>query len=502
MNPLDRRVSRSVSQRRLLILAALFAIVWAIVRASVQSITMDEADTYFWFVATSKIWYPFSNNHVLNSLLMWISTRAFGTSILAIRTPALLGAILYVGICYFLCRSVTQRFSIQLPVFICLTYNPFIVDFMVAARGYSLANAFLLAAIAVPVWHRAKKQPSLRESCVLASLALGLSLASNFSFAFVDLAAFLFILGWAIQRREGDSVMRIAGLCALPGLVVALLICGYPLTHFKRDDLWWGAHSLREMRRSLVGSSLYQLDPRFRECRWYRAMDFLRSRLPPLLLVLCFCQLVATQLDGSWVRDAGVRWLRKFAAVLAFIATLSLLMHWLAFRFDKLPLPLGRTGIFLVPLCTLLGGAIAAAPARSLVSRWLRRGLTAAFICVAFYFLLCLRLSYFKEYQWDADAKDVYSVLARYNHAYGVTDVGITGLRVASLNYYRLSSNAETFPEFELEGTDTPPGKSIYVLSEANERTFIDKEKLAVVYRGKFSDTVIAIKLDGLIPRP
>src|SRR5580698_2195854 len=193
MPPLDRYVF----QRWTLRLAAIFAIVWAVVRAYVQSITMDEAQTYLFFVARSDIWYPFSNNHILNSLLMWIATLAFGNSILTVRAPALLGGTLYIFICYFLCRSMTDRFSLQFPLFICLTFNPFILDFMVAARGYGLANAFLLVAIAIPVWDRLE----LRTACVWASLALGLSLASNFSFAFVDLAAFLVLLAWAVRRE-------------------------------------------------------------------------------------------------------------------------------------------------------------------------------------------------------------------------------------------------------------------------------------------------------------
>jgi hypothetical protein len=496
MTPADRRVF----QERLLILAAVFAIVWAVIRACVQSITMDEADTYAWFVATSNVWYPFSNNHVLNTLLMWLSTHAFGTSILAIRAPALLGAALYVGVAYFLCRSITERFSIQLPVFICLTYNPFIFDYMVAARGYGLANAFLLAAIAVPVWHRVKRRPSLRQSCALASLALGLSFTANYSFAFVDLAVFLAITAWAIRRRAGQSALRIVGFCALPGLFVALLMCGYPMMHWWGYDYGIGAHSLKEMRQSLVQSSLYRLDPRFRETGWYKAVSFLRPLLPPVFLILCFCRIAATWLDGSWREDTRAQWLGRFAASLAGIVTACVLMHWLAFRFYRLPLPLGRAGIFLLPLCTLLGGVIVAAPARSPVSQWLRRSLTAVALCLAFYFLLCLRLSYFKEYQWDADAKEVYSVLARYNHIYGVTDVGTFDLCFPSLNYYRVLSKRETFPEFHPEPPNPPADKSIYVMSEVNQRSFIDQQKLVVVYRGKFSDTVIAVKPDGPIP--
>jgi len=496
MKPVDLRAI----QRWLLILTALFAMVWAVIRASVQSITMDEADTYAWFVATSNVWYPFSNNHILNTLLMWVSTHAFGPSIIAIRTPALIGAAIYIGICYFFCRSITERFSIQLPIFICLTYNPFLFDYMVAARGYGIANAFLLAAIAVPVWHRVKSRPSLRESCALASLALGLSFAANYSFAFVGLAVFLAITAWAIRRREREPALYIVGFCALPGLFVALAMCGYPMMHWWGYDYGIGAHTLKEMRQSLVQASLYQLDPRFRAAAWYKAISFLRPLLPPLLVVLCACQVVATRLDGSWREDTRARWLAKFAAALAGIVTLCVLMHWLAFRFYKVPLPLGRAGIFLLPLCTLLGGVIMASPARSRVSQWLRRSLIAVSLCLALYFVLCLRLSYFKEYQWDADAKEVYSVLARYNHQYGVTDVGMFDLCFPSLNYYRVLSGRETFAEFHPEPSNPPADKSIYVLSRVNQRSFIEREKLIIVYRGRFSDTVIAVKANGPIP--
>jgi hypothetical protein len=498
MTPLDRRVF----QKWLLILAAVFAIVWAVVRASVQSITIDEAFTYLYFAAKplNIVWEPNSNNHVLNSLLMWITTHAFGASSITVRMPALLGAVLYVCVCYFLCKTITNQFSLRLPLFICLTYNPFIFDFMVAARGYSLANAFLLAAITVPVWNRVNGRPSLHISCVLASLALGLSFTANFSFGFVDGAAFLAIVTWAIQRREGESIVRIVGFCALPGLLVALLLCGYPLAHWHEGDLWWGAHSLKEMRQSLVQSSFYRLDPRFRGSRWYQVMNFLRPRLLPLLVILCFCQLVVTRLDDSWLQDDRARWLGRFGAALAGVATLSVIISWLAFRLYSLPLPLGRTGIFLVPLCTLLAGIIAAAPARSVGSQGLGRGLTAVFICLALHCLLCLRLSYFKEYEWDADVKDVYSVLARFNHTYGVADVGVTGLYVSALNYYRVLSKQETFPKFEKEVPELSVGRSIYVMSGVFWREFIDKEKLVVVYRGKFSEVVVAVKPDGPIP--
>jgi hypothetical protein len=465
------------AQQALLILAGLFAFVWAVVRARVQSITLDEADTYFWFVANSEVFYPFPNNHVLNSLLMWVTTHAFGLSSLTARMPALLGAMVYIAAAYFLCRNITERFSLQFPLFLCLIFNPFVLDFMVAARGYSLANAFLLAAIAIPVCRRWP----LKISCTVASLALGLSFASNFSFAFVDLAAFIAILIWAVRR---ELSLGIVGACVLPGLIVALLIGGYPLTHMKRGDLYYGAHSLGEMARSLVDATLFQINPRIGGSL-FKVMRFLKPRMLPVIGILCVLQLVV------------MRRISKLAAGVAGIIALAVAMHWVAFRLDGLALPLSRTGIFLLPLCTLLVGAIAAMPARS---PWLRRGITGTLMCLTCYFLVCLRSDYFKEYEYDRDVKDVYAVLAGLNHSYGVTDVAASGVYASSLNFYRVASTKETFPEFRAVAGEFPVGRAMYVTDGPFDRKFIEREGLVVIYQGEWTAVVVAVKPGGVIP--
>jgi hypothetical protein len=482
----------------MLLAAALFALGLAIFRACSQAITLDEATTYFWWASGSTYspFFPSSNNHVLNSLLMWLSTHAFGVSSLTVRMPALLGATLYISICYFLCRSLTCRFSLQLSVFLCLIYNPFILDFMIAARGYGLANAFLLVAIAIPLWHYQAPGALLAKSCALASLALGLSFTANFSFAFVDAAVFLAIAIWALRRRGNDSTLRILGFCVLPGLSVALLICGYPLTRWPSGELWYGAHSLQEMERSLIEPSLHQLDPRFHDSGWYKAIHPLRAHLLPYAGILCIAQLVVAALDGSFLKQARQRWLAKFAAGLAAVVVVTILLHWFAFRFENLPLPKARTGIFLLPIFTLIAAALAASPARSMVSKCLRIGTTAALFCVAAYFLLCLRVSYFDEYQWDQDVKDVYAVLAGLNHTSGVTDVAVSDLYHAPLNFYRIVSGRETFPEFTQISDELhpSPGKAVYVMGVTFHQPFIDAEKLRVIYHGKSTDVVVAVR--------
>jgi hypothetical protein len=283
---------RQRAEEWILLSTAAFVLGWAIVRASLQSITFDEAFSYLFFAKTLSGAGEFSaNNHVLNSLLMWVVTQVFGPSDFTLRTPALLGAALYIGVCYLLCRRIAPSFALRLGLFVCLTCNPFILDFMAAARGYSLANAFLTVAIAIPILCR-----PTAAWCGLASLALGLSFSANFSFAFVDGAAFLALLVWALRGREGQPTLRIVASCTLPGLLVALAICGYPLTHRGserwQDHLWWGAHSVREMRKSLVEASLYELDPGL---PLYEIAGWLGPRLMPVLALLCLAQTIVAR---------------------------------------------------------------------------------------------------------------------------------------------------------------------------------------------------------------
>src|ERR1017187_1067764 len=72
-----------------MLLFAAFAILWAVMRACHQSITMDEAMTWRSYVAPAdpNHWTAHSNNHVLNSILMRLAIAAFGLSELSVRLP-------------------------------------------------------------------------------------------------------------------------------------------------------------------------------------------------------------------------------------------------------------------------------------------------------------------------------------------------------------------------------------------------------------------------------
>jgi len=126
----------------LLFCTAFAAVVWTLIRAHIQSVTIDEADTYLAFVSSSDPlhWYHVEQP-ILNSMLAKLSTGVFGCPIWRCATRDS-GAIIYIGSCLWICRNLAigdlAMGSSRLP-----RLEPFVGDYLVAARGYSLALGFL-----------------------------------------------------------------------------------------------------------------------------------------------------------------------------------------------------------------------------------------------------------------------------------------------------------------------------------------------------------------------
>src|SRR6266481_3844443 len=175
-----------------LILTACFALIWIFHRAFVQSITLDEANTFLrWAAPDSPAhWEAHSNNHVLNSTLMRLCIWLLGLSQMAVRAPALLGGILYILGAFRLCLLLASARVIRWALFVCFVYNPFIMDYLVAARGYGLALGFF--SLAVYLFARTLvrlEKPSERDILNYAtaiSASVALSFCANFSFAYAN----------------------------------------------------------------------------------------------------------------------------------------------------------------------------------------------------------------------------------------------------------------------------------------------------------------------------
>ena len=465
------------STRHDVVLLALscFAIAWLIARACLQSVTIDEADSYLAFATADwpAHWYPSSGNHVLNTILMRIVTSLAGLSHLTLRAPALLGAGIYVASIYALSMRIARDPWMRRPLFICLVYNPFLMDYLVAARGYSMALGFLTAGLLLMM--RAVAEDKIGSNAIAASICAGLSFTANFSFGYVIAATLLMFTIWGCRRTWKAPLHVLAPAC-----VVIHVICGSTLWTFPRSQLYYGASSLREMFHSLVSASFDELNPFVVNPLIARTLQMVAPLLPYLFVALCLLQF-GTMAPGLE---------RTIARALVAILALALMMHWLAFRIAKIPLPNGRTAIFFVPLAVLLLGTCAANRSGPAV---LRVCTIALLVTASVYFTGCLRLSHFKEWEFDVDVKEAFAVLREIHRRDGISEIPADWRYSSTLNFYRRYFHEESMAPFGHE-TPWPADKRAYVLWYPEGQSYIASEHLRLIYRGRRSDLVIALR--------
>lgn len=485
----------------LLLTTAAFAFLWTIARAAVQSITIDEADTYLTFVEPSfpAHWAASANNHVLNSLLERLSTSIFGLSHLSLRAPALLGAFIYIGAAYFLCLGMSRRPVLRWSLFVCMVYNPFVMDFLVAARGYSLAVGFLLAAVAIAA-SAARGPGPWRDpvrACAAVSLLLGLSFAANFSFALVDAAVGLLVFWQAWRSAPSSQRARIAAAAILPGALAAAFLVGSVLAQSSQVELTHGATSLRETAKRLREDSLFEVNPFLVNPPLREALTRWNWLVPALLAAAGLWRLAVIAFHRRSPGDEHSRWLRQLGQTAAGALAAAIGVHWLLFRSIHLLLPKDRTALYIVPLGVLALGALAAFPLASRMGRLSARAAAGSLLLAAFYFLCCLRLTYFKEWRYDADIKDAYFAAAYYSRVYGVREIPTSWKYFASLNFYRVLSGREGKLRFEtgpINAHTYRPDRQVYILEGYFDDPFVADQKLKIVYRGPQSEMMVAIR--------
>jgi len=471
----------------LLLGTAAFAVLWVIARAAVQSISIDEADTYLFWVSRfgPTHWEPSSNNHVLNSALMRLFTSVFGLHYLTVRAPAMIGAVVYIGSAYRLCRVVSSSRALQWALLVSMTCNPLVMDYLVAARGYGLALGFLLCALAVQF----TALPP-RRACAVSSVCLALAFASNFAFAIADGTMLLAILLWRC-RRPGDRFGRLAA-GVLPGLFVTLLLSSYTALNWGASQMTYrGAASLGETFASIGEASLYRPNTQLVNPLIYPFVDALRPFLFPALGVACALCLLGFAVYRPWRSEPARTAMAHCAGLFALIAGL-LVLDYLAFRAFAIKLPLERHALYLVPLCTLFVGAVAATPATAAWTRLAQRCLLGVCLLTAGYYLSCLRLTYFREWRWNADSDRIYWMLDYYHRVYGADSFATNWKSVATLNFYREFYGRGDLPEFTAS-PELPPGRQVYVLDFPFEKETLAANHLRVVYVGELSEMAVAI---------
>ena len=269
------------------------------------------------------------------------------------------------------------------------------------------------------------------------------------------------------------------------------------MLHFPKSELVWGAHSLAETFGSILKRSFHSMPFNLPDLD-----SFIRSM---------WLALAATAI--AWFLYVLVRRDRnlplfRFALGLVAVFVVTVMIHWIGFRLFGLLLPVGRTGIYFYPLGMLAVGALAAIPSHETerqrqerdppLGHYLRASLVAVLCTFAACFLLCLRLTYFEEWAWNADAKKVYSILNQMARDYGTQNVSVTWCYVGPLHFYQLRSEHSFLSQ--IVDNRMSSGESEVVVTNP-ERELVPNilNGLEVIYRGPplpldTGNTLIAVK--------
>src|SRR5262249_52884032 len=149
----------------------------------------------------------------------------------------------------------------------------------------------------------------------------------------------------------------------------------------------------------------------------------------PLMILACLWR-VAVLVRNRKSLDARGQWLVRTALLASGTLGGALLLYGiLVWRVDLL-WPRGRTGLYVPILCLIALTALASIPRTE-------RAITGVLLATACYFVLCLRLTWFAEWFWNANSDRLYAVVAQYSREHGVRQIGTNWRYVSVLNHYR-----------------------------------------------------------------
>lgn len=456
------------SRAALALVLALIAV--NVYRAATQAITIDEAFTYNSFVArpfAETVKYYDANNHVLHSIMVRLSTAVFGVSELTVRLPALLGGALYLLAAWRLCRYALGGGWMMLLATAMLGLNPFILDYLSAARGYGLGLAFLLIAMDQMTRYLGN---SRRGRLYGAGVALGLAAASQLVFLVPGVALAATFAGILLrQRRSRATIWMLVDHLLIPWIVTAFVILVVPLSRATGGHYYYGAGSLSEAIWSLVAASFTERVLGV-DLRWFVAAAALLVAASGVALVLVLRRSEPPRGGEAVAALAGGAMVFSLAALVA------------AHHVAGVLYPMERTGIYWVPLFVLAGFGLARG-----------RAIRAAVVVVS---LLCLvqfaqlfRVSYYRLWLGGAGVHRIVSALR-------ASETGARRVRVSgswefepALNFYRGMYRLE-WMEPVVRGAPEDPGD--YHVFTGPDAGVADRLGLRVLYRDPLTGAVLA----------
>jgi hypothetical protein len=444
----------------------------AVYRAKVQAIAHDEALIYEWFL-DQGVYHVLSfnfTNHVLQTLLAKPILTILGVSEFTLRIPSLIGGGIYLIAAYFLCRRLFGDGILLLLSVAMLALNPQVMDFMVAARGYSLGLAFL--AVAMYFFARLvergrfdRESKEWRWGCGIASVSLALSVAANFTnIVPVICLAFSFVFvtfgGPASLLKSRDHTLHdLARYVVLPGLAADFFILWPFLIQARLAQVKTPLDKTSDAIRDVfTGSFLYKWTEDVFNLgavlsvtgSWQeRVTDLGEYLILPLLFCFVLLGLVLALRSPAHAEKHQGAFCRVFAGAAISSVLLIILLH-VTFKFNY---PFARYCLFLIPLFTIGGILTAQVISSRFPSLFLKGvGLMIAAVIISDY-ALSLDAKSFRYNAYDVISRDLYQVIEKDARSHDLKDVRVGGTwwYEPEINFYRRSHHADWMLPYDIK---------------------------------------------------
>jgi hypothetical protein len=459
---------RTVEQHAITVLLSALGVV-IVYRAFTQSITYDEAFTCLAFLSgePSLVFTRFTaNNHVLFSVAAKLTTEAFGVSAFALRLPAMLAGLACLWLAAAVCRRALGRGLAALLATAALCLNPFILDFLVAGRGYGMALAFMMLAFCLLLGLDGSARD--RRRWAYTSLALGLSAAANLTFLLPAVA--LTLVGIGMEAAAGASIRSIVPRATLPGLLAGGMVLARPLAEARAEHFAYGTDALSQTALSLVAGSVRHDRP-----AWPADPEFIDAdRLVVFFLVaLVVPMLLWARALPDWLLHARTE-RNHPAARLTLLAAgtivLTLAMLVVAHTAFGVRYPFGRTGLFLTGLVTLMLAGISGMPMQAPVGRpWMRQAAIVALTLLVARSAMQFETRYFYHWRFDAGTHDLFRTIVERTGGRGNVRVAVADVFAPAMSFYNAAAPAPL--NIDSEGwLQWPTSYNFFVVPPATSR--------------------------------
>ena len=384
-----------------------------------------------------------ANNHLLNTLLVKVSTLIFGWSELAIRIPALIGAIFYIFGSFLIAKKIfiNSRFFFSIT-FIALTINPYIIDFLSLSRGYSLALGFFIWGLYYCLKSLGSDPPTKRRFLFVAFMFLALASISSLPFlnTFIGCFATIFFIEFNSVHQQSSSLIvkaRVAiNTLLLPVLPSVLFLV--PLLTIQvqnlinKNELYFGGTNnfFNDTLVSLLNTSLYGIDYSINAI-FYLKIFIVITILSTAILVVRFAKTPSYSVNKDCF----------FIIIVLFLIASCIEAQNTILGTKYI---LSRAAIFFIPLFIILFSIIWSLFYQSKLKFYPIFGIISFCITVVAYshFLNTLNFSHFHEWSYDANTKRVlYQIGELKKSGYRIRSIGASKNYWPALNFYKIKLN-------------------------------------------------------------